>query len=574
MIAEAHDERGFWKGNVFDWDRDVRPTAVDEGGISSDSTISCTESNNQVEDRWGDPELSNLLNKHSKYWKGKPLYLNRRTSDLRMLDIQLQEFQATPAIAHYRTTWIAKESFNTPHKDGRDHDSEDGDEDCTDRLIMGGGGNVSPCVMIVLKNPGRRENISGSCLDARGFAGQVARAAQTSIVESGRDKNIGIHVAYIAPFYPFGEWTGDVPDRIAELFSFYFKMRVIITKPKVVLAVGSYVAKFLSARCSVRSMKYVERPAINYPFSVKLKPAGASNAGGSAKQRKGRGDGVDCIVISIVHPFLTWSQDFCTAERREKNQEDYARGFTILKEQLQVGQRKLNAFSVLMGRSATTPADGDADENADGIMTPPGFKALIVADTGKIFLAISGKPAKRQELDYLVMQKGIGTVLSLTTLGLPPTWKNGLGYNLVHLPLENSEEPKTAPSLPEVSQAVKVATSAWQKRQGLLVHCKYGTGHSVMIAAAILMEALHVNSETVVERLRRQVDPDCLREQYQLDFLAQVQAAIDDAQLLLSIKEEENAQLLLSIKEDEYGREEEGGGAKRKHAEVKNKDTS
>lgn len=470
---------------TFDWDWDVRPTGVSQAPES-------------VEDRWGDPELTRLLEKHIKYWKQHPLYLNQRARDLRMLDIQLEEYAEKPAITAHQVNPppVPRWRLNCG-----DHD---GEYTTTFRRVMGGGGSQTPCVMVVTKNPGREENKSGDCLDRRGFAGEVAKAAQRSIVESGRDKDIGVHVGYVAPFCPAGEWKGDVPDRIADLFSFYFKMRLLIARPKVVLAVGTYAGKFLTARCSVRSMGFVERPQLNHPFSIKMRtPASKSKAGS-----------VELKIIQVIHPFLTRAKNY-TPERLAKNQTDYAQAFTVLRQELRVGQRQLNAFSVLMG-------DGTGEEEA--VMTPPAFRAIIEnTNTNRALLAISGRPTRKEELTHLVVKRGIGVVINLTETPLSASWTQALGCQVVQIPVR----PGTAPSMRQMCRGHGIVMKAWKANRGVLIHCRHGVDRSVALAATVFMRARRADLSRAVREFRRITgDPECLRSDHAVEFLSRAQAVL------------------------------------------------
>ena len=486
-----------WKnGNVFDMDYLVRP----EGKALA------TES---VEDRWGDPKLAETLARHEQYWKHHPLYLNQREQDLQTLDEHLKEYERLPAIAGYQPP-VRKRNVYTfrpfggggdrrKYGDGDDDDGEEEEEEDSDvRHMMGGGGSYCPCVMIVIKNPGRDENSSGQCLDRRGFAGTVALAAKEAIAESGREQDI--HVAYVAPFFPNSEWKGDVPDRIADLFSLYLRLRLLIARPKVVLAVGSYVGKFLVARCLVRSMKFVERPETNHLFPIKLRPPSAKAV---------RGGGVELKVLHIVHPFLITESFSTTTERRQKYKEDYAVGFEVLKKQLRVGKRRLNAFSVLMN-------GGKEDEgNEIAVHTPPGLRVLL-STYRRVILAISGRPTRKEEMTHLVLKRGVGVVITLTERPLPSSWTAGLGCEVVHLPVDRA----SPPTFDQIQTMFQAVCRGWKRRRGALVHCKHGMDRSVMAVCPILMRSKSFSPSALVKRFREVTgDPRCLSKQYQLDFL-------------------------------------------------------
>ncbi len=477
-------------GTTFDWDWDARPTGVSQAAES-------------VEDRWGDPELSRLLEKHIKYWKRHPLYLNQREQDLRTLDIQLEEYAERPAIT-------ARLVEPTPRYRRRrfDHDHDDDDEDdvAASRRVMGGGGSQRPCVMVVTKNPGRDENENGECLDRRGFAGEVAHAAQRAIVDSGRGTDIGVHVGYVAPFYPAGEWKGDVPDRIADLFSFYFKMRLLIARPKVVLTVGTYMGKFLMARCSVRSMKFVERPQFNHPFSIKMSTPASKTKAGSVMIK----------IIHIIHPFVTRAENY-PPKKLAKNQADYAQAFDVLRQELMIGHRQLNAFSVLMGTGT--------GEEAVVAMTPPAFRAIFEnANTNRALLATSGRPTKKEELAHLVVRRGIGVVITMTETPLSPSWTKGLGCQMVHIPVG----PGTAPSMRQMCRAHGVVMKAWKRNLGVLIHCKHGVDRSVALAATVFMRARRTDPSRTVREFRRITgDPECLGSDHAAEFLSRARAVLE-----------------------------------------------
>ena len=494
-----------WKnGNVFDFDFETRP-------------MGAAMSTKSAEDRWGDPELSKTLERHMKYWKGRSFGLNQRENDLAVLQAQLKEYQHLPAIAEYQSPY-QRRSYGGVKKNTEEAEDDD-DDDSNTRHMMGGGGSWSPCVMIVMKNPGRDENNSGQVLDRYGFPGEVALAAKNAITQSGRAQDI--HVAYLAPFFPNGEWKGDIPNRIADLFSFYFRLRLIISRPKVILAVGSYMAKFLSARCLVRSMKYVERPELNYPFQISLKAPGST-----AK----RGSGFKFLIFHLIHPFLTKTGvSGSNAERLKKNREAYAAGFVLLAKQLCVGKRKLNVFSVLMGTSndatTTTTMDDDDDDDDDAVMEtdarPPNFKILLkgAGDKGRIVLAISGRPKRKEEITSLILKQGIGFVISLTLSPLSPSWTKGLGCKVIHIPIE----PGRSLSVTEMCTIFRNVVNGWKSRKGVLIHCKHGEDRSAMAGGVIMMQS-HKSEPTSLLSMIREVtkDPEFLEKPYHMEFLLQM----------------------------------------------------
>jgi len=485
-----------WKnGNAFDFDYEIRPLGQ---AMSTES----------AEDRWGDPKLSKTLEKHKKYWRGHSFGLNQRTNDLSVLDAQLKEYQNLPAIQGFRPKnnfhggggGVKRKTYGwgsvASKDDGDDDDAEE--EDPNVRHMMGGGGSWSPCVMIVMKTPGRNENISGKVLDRSGFPGEIAVAAKKVITQSGRAQEI--HVAYVAPFYPNGEWKGDIPDRIADLFSFYFRLRLIICRPKVILAVGGYMAKFLIARCLVRSLKYVERPEFNYPFEIRLKAPGSKAA---------RGGGFKFLIFHLVHPFLTKSGiSGSNGERLEKYKKAYADGFELLYRQLCVGKRKLNAFSMLMG-TGTAAAES----------RPPNYNVLL-SQNKRIMLAISGRPKRKEEITFLVLKHRIGLVISLTLNPLPQGWIKGLGCEMVHIPVT----PGNPPSISEMLNVYRtMVAKGWKKRKGVLIHCQHGVDRSGMAGGVIMMQTLHTNPTDLLPIIRKaSEDPTFLCKAYHHEFLTQM----------------------------------------------------
>ncbi len=499
-----------WKnGNAFDFDYEIRPHGK---AMSTKST----------QDPWGDPKLSEILERHMKYWKGRSFGLNQREADLARLDAQLKEFQTLPAIQAFRPTYqrnfykVKIKSFGGGGGGGSTAAEEEEEEDPNARHMLGGGGSWCPCVMIVMKNPGRDENRSGHVLDRSGFPGEIAVAASKAIAQSGRKQDV--HVAYVAPFYPNGEWKGDIPNRIADLFSFYFRLRLIIARPKVILAVGTYMAKFLIARCRVGSMKYVERPEFNYPFSIRLKTPGS--------RAKTHAAGFKFLIFHLVHPFLTKSGiSGSTADRLKKNKAAYAAGFALLGKQLCVGKRKLNAFSVLMGTTTTSGDASNMEEEEEGessssttMMGPPNFHILL-RSKGRIVLAISGRPKRKEEITSLILKQGIGLVISLTLNPLPPSWTKGLGCHLMHIPIA----PGGPLGLSEMLKIYRNVISGWQLRCGVLIHCKHGVDRSGMVGGVIMMQSCYSDPVAILPMIRKATkDPEFLSKPYHQEFLVKM----------------------------------------------------
>jgi len=283
----------------------------------------------------------------------------------------------------------------------------------------------------------------------------------------------------------------------------------------MVLAIGSYVGKFLVARCSVRSMKYVERPQINHPFSIRLRSPSAKAA---------RSTGIEFKVLHLLHPFLTNAKCSIDPQRLSRNKEEYATGFDVLQAQLKIGKRRLNAFSVLMNK---TPEEGEEEEphqNGMLLLTPPGFKVILIKDDLPI-LSISGCPTRKEGITYLVLKQKFGVVVTLTETPLPPSWFRGLGCTSVHIPVIAGEVLSTDQGF-GVFQAV---VRAWRKKEGALIHCKHGQHRSAMAVASILMRVRHQTAEQAIHHLRdATTNPLCLSKKEDVDFLCRMQVVLQN----------------------------------------------
>jgi atypical dual specificity phosphatase len=112
-------------------------------------------------------------------------------------------------------------------------------------------------------------------------------------------------------------------------------------------------------------------------------------------------------------------------------------------------------------------------------------------------LAASGLPASRRQLEWL-SRSGIKSILTLTELPLPDSWKRGLPLTFAHVPMRDHEPP----SVESLDSAVSFLEAEVRGGRPVLVHCLAGQGRTMCAIACYLIREEGADPSDAIKELR------------------------------------------------------------------------
>jgi atypical dual specificity phosphatase len=109
----------------------------------------------------------------------------------------------------------------------------------------------------------------------------------------------------------------------------------------------------------------------------------------------------------------------------------------------------------------------------------------------------SARPMSKRELDWLIREKGVKAVLSVTEIPLPSNWLGNLAdYKQVQVINHD------APTVVQLNESVDFISRNIREGRITAVHCAAGKGRTGTVLAAYLCETDNISAEDAIREIR------------------------------------------------------------------------